>query len=87
MSMKIPLVCSAANGLAELVSDEETALVPAENTPNEIAHSIERFADNRELRKKLTDVASRYCENFSVPNHIEAIEKIYVELLNNNEYD
>lgn len=87
MSMKIPLVCSAADGLAELVSDEETALVPAENTPKEIAHSIERLAGNRDLRDKLADAASHYCENFSVPNHIKVVENIYVELLNNNEYD
>jgi len=87
MSMKIPLVCSAVDGLAELVSDEETALVPADNTPKEIARSIERLADNRELCDQLAEAASHYCENFSVPKHIEAIENIYVELLNNNEYD
>ncbi|MCK5269581.1 MAG: glycosyltransferase family 4 protein [Sedimentisphaerales bacterium] len=85
MSMKIPLVCSAADGLAELVSNEETALVPADNIPKEIAYSIERLADNREMCDQLTEAALCYCENFSVPKHIKAIENTYVELLNDNE--
>ena len=82
MRTKIPLVCSGVDGLAELVENEVTALVPDDNTPRQICHTIERLADDRALRKLLTDNAYLYSERFSVPNHVKAVQQIYFEILN-----
>lgn len=84
MRTKIPLVCSGTDGLAELVENEVTALVPVENTPQQICRSVERLADDGALRKLLTDNAYLYSERFSVQNHVKTIEQIYSEILNSD---
>jgi glycosyltransferase involved in cell wall biosynthesis len=79
--MKVPLICSGANGLAELVHDGETGIVTRENTPDEIAAAIQKLADDKNLRQQLIDNAYRFCERFNIDEHIKKIEQIYEQIL------
>jgi len=80
MRKKIPIICSGVGGMAEIAENEVTALVPAENNPRQISGCIERLAADQTLQKKLTENAYRSCEQFSVPNFVNAIRQIYFEL-------
>ena len=67
--------------MAELVENEVTALVTAENTPDEISRCIDRLANDPDLRKSLTDKAYDFCEQFSVENNVKAIQQIYYQMV------
>jgi len=81
MRMKVPLVCSGRDGLAELVEDGVTALVPPENTAEEIARAVKLLVKNKQLRQKLIDNAYEFSKQFSISEHVSQIENIYREVL------
>ena len=81
MRMKIPLVCSGVEGLGEIAIHEETALVPAENNPPEIARGVERLAGDGELQKRLTEAAYRFTKHFGIAEYVKAVEQVYREVL------
>lgn len=77
MSMSIPLVCSGVDGLAEIVTDGENALVASSNIPEEIADCIRRIADDSALGKRLADTAKENCNKYSVQEYITAFRCLY----------
>ncbi len=81
MRAKVPLVCSDADGLAEFVRHEENALVPSPNTPENIAACIERLALDPDLAGKISEAAYRGTETFGVENQIQALERVYRQVL------
>ena len=81
MSMKVPLVCSGVEGLAEIVTDDETALVTSQNTAEEIAGCIERLTGDEALRGRLAQAGRQRSERFSVAEYVRKIEQIYAELV------
>jgi len=84
MRKKIPMVCSDAEGLAELAENEVTALVPTDNTPQQICSCVDRLANDKTLQEKLTDNAYSFSEKFSIKNCVDAVQKIYFEVTNSN---
>ncbi len=82
MRMRVPIVSSGVDGLAELVTDGVTGLITKENTPEQIAVAIERLANDKQLRQRLIDNAYKFCERFDVDKHVKKIEKIYREIMN-----
>jgi glycosyltransferase involved in cell wall biosynthesis len=78
--MKIPLVASGVEGLAELVKHEQNALIPSHNTPQEIAECIRRLVDDTNLREKLIDNAYRFTEGFGVSQCVNAVWDAYMDL-------
>ena len=81
MSMKVPIVCSGVEGLAEIVTDGRTALVPSQNIAEEIAGCIERLAGDVALRQRLAAAGRQKSEEFSVGEYVRKIEQIYAELV------
>ena len=77
MRMKIPVVASGVDGMAELVTNGTTALVTGENTPEEIARCVERLTGDGELRKRLTEAAYSFSDRFGLSEHVKGIERIY----------
>ncbi|MFC1782087.1 glycosyltransferase family 4 protein [Planctomycetota bacterium] len=85
MRMRVPLVCSGVEGLAEIVTHEETALVPDENDPPEIARCVERLVNDKELHNKLADAAYQFTERFGINEYVRAVEQVYREVLGGRE--
>jgi len=81
MSMKVPLVCSGVEGLAEIATDDETALLTSRNTAEEIAGCIERLTGDEALRGRLAQAGRQKSEEFSVGEYVRKIEQIYAELV------
>jgi len=77
MSMRVPLVTSRADGLAEIVTDGHTALAPCENTPEQLARCIERLVQELPLRDELNGNAAIKVQEFSVPRLVDRIANIY----------
>jgi len=80
MSMRVPLVCSGVEGLAEITVNGENALVTDANTPEEIVNCIKRIADNSALGKQLADTAKENCRKFSVPEYVTAFRRLYSKI-------
>ncbi|UCD80716.1 MAG: glycosyltransferase family 4 protein, partial [Desulfobacterales bacterium] len=78
----IPVIGTACGGIPEIVQHDLTGiLIPAEN-PVPLAHAIEELAENREKRMKLGRQATRWiAANFSLTNHVAAVEGLYFQLL------
>ena len=81
MRMKVPIVCSGVDGLAELVTDGVTGLITKENTPEEIADAVQCLANDKKLQRQLIDNAYNFSEQFNVGEHVKKIEKIYSGVL------
>jgi glycosyltransferase involved in cell wall biosynthesis len=85
MRMKVPVVCSGVNGLAELITNCVTGLITQQNVPEEIAVNIQNLAKDKELQEKLSDTAYTFSEQFNVRNHIRKLQKIYSQVLSRGE--
>ncbi|MHC4951847.1 MAG: glycosyltransferase family 4 protein, partial [Planctomycetota bacterium] len=77
MSMNVPLVCSVAEGLAELVKNRQTALTLKENTPDTIASCILELSRNKDLQEQLKTNASSFCLQFGTQQFTQKIEALY----------
>lgn len=77
----IPVVCTPAGGLADVVVDGENALVLEPGNSSDLARQLERMMSDEVLRKNLRNAALRMVEEKFSPKQIGAqLEKIYREL-------
>ena len=81
MQMRIPLVCSGVDGLAEFVEDGYTALIPSSNTPANIAECVEKLIKDSALWQVIAENAYKQVQQFSVVKQVEAINRLYAEIL------
>lgn len=81
MSMHIPLVSSAVDGLAELVIDRETAMVTEANNSKQISDCIDMLTKDKQLSDRITDAAYEFSSKFGIPQYIRAVEQVYENLM------
>ncbi len=77
MRMKIPIVSSGKEGLAESVENRVTGLVTRENNPDELCLCIRTLAEDEGLRNQLVEAAYTFSEQFRPEEQIKKIERIY----------
>lgn len=82
MRTKVPIVTSGVDGLGELVNSEQTGLVTAKNTAEEICRAVERLVADQPLRERIAEAAYAFSEQFGTKAYLEKIQKVYNELLN-----
>jgi len=82
MRMKVPVICSAAGGLIEIVTDNQNGLVSASNSPQEFAENIEKLFKDSKFRQELVDNAHTFAEKFSIPEQVTSVEYLYDRLFN-----
>ncbi|MBN1766702.1 MAG: glycosyltransferase family 4 protein [Sedimentisphaerales bacterium] len=81
MSMKIPLVCSGVEGLGQLVTHRQHALVLQDNTPAGICDCIHQVLTDRPLRERLIKNASELCADYSVVEYGKKVLTLYEQVL------
>lgn len=81
MRMKIPVVSSGREGLAELVSDGVTGLVARKNVPEEICRCVQRLRDDADLRRRLAEEAYGFSGQFGLKEYLQKLRKVYMEVL------
>ncbi len=77
MSMRIPLVCSTADGLGEFIRDGENALALDTVTAGAIASRILELAGQPSLQETLRNNAVSYCRRFSAVSFCRQIGELY----------
>ena len=77
----IPVVCTAAGGLADVVADGVNALVVEPGNSDDLARQLERMMTDEGLRSRIVAKASQLIREQFSPEAINAqLERIYKEL-------
>lgn len=77
----IPVVCTAAGGLADVVADGVNALVVEPGNSDDLARQLERMMTDEGLRSRIVEKASQLIREQFSPEAINAqLERIYKEL-------
>ncbi len=80
MRMNIPVVTSSVGGLLEIIQNEKTGLLLDELSPERIAQSVERLAQDEALRQKLTREAEIFSRKFDGREQIGQLLEVYEKL-------
>jgi len=81
MRMKVPVVSSGVQGLAEIIKDQKTGLVTTDNTPTEIARCVQRLYKDELLRNELVKTAYQFCDRFSTVEYAKTMSRLYEQIL------
>ena len=81
MASGVPVVASRVGGLAEMLTDGETALLVPPNDPAALAGALRRLSQDAALRRSLSDRAKILVnEKYELTTMVRAIEAVYAEL-------
>ena len=81
MAAGVPIVASRVGGLAEMLKDEETALVVPPDNAEALAVALTRLQNEPELRLRLVADAKRLvCKKYDLRQRVRDIETVYEEL-------
>lgn len=81
---RVPVITADAGGMAEYVHHEVNGLLFKHRDYISLAQEMQRFVDDIEFAKRLGEKGYLYSEDGQIPsieNHVEAIEKIYSDIL------
>jgi colanic acid/amylovoran biosynthesis glycosyltransferase len=82
-AMRLPVVCTDADGLRENVVDGITGFVVPRRGPKALAEKLALLAGDPSLRERMGIAGrKRVSEKFQISAQIEAFEKLYISLLN-----
>jgi colanic acid/amylovoran biosynthesis glycosyltransferase len=82
-AMRLPVVCSDADGLAENVADGQTGFVAPRRDPEAMAAKLKLLAADYALRQRLGEAGRQRVSNcFQLADQIEAFERFYAQVLN-----
>lgn len=82
MAAGVSIVASRVGGLAEMLTDDATALLIVPNSASELALALTRMAEDESLRQKLASQAKLLVRSeYSLPKMIESLEGVYAALL------
>ena len=82
--LKVPVVATNVGGIPELVKNNETGLLVPPNNPQELAKSVNKLLENKQIADQLTNAGYEFIKNnmtwnIILPKYIE----FYESLLNN----
>jgi len=81
-AMRLPVVCSDADGLAENVADGQTGFVVPRRDPDAMAAKLKLLAGDYALRQRLGEAGrQRVSTHFQLADQIAAFEKFYEQVL------
>lgn len=81
MAAGCPIIASSVDGIAEVLRDEQTALLVPPDDPAELSHAINRFLDSASLRGTLAALASSDAQPYFAPNTARQLVAVYDRLL------
>ena len=81
-AMKLPVVCSDADGLPENVADGETGFVVPRRDPQALAQKLALLANNPALRQRMGEAGRRrVLKHFQIGEQIGRFSRFYEETL------
>jgi colanic acid/amylovoran biosynthesis glycosyltransferase len=81
-AMRLPVVTTDADGLAENVADGETGFVVPRRHPSALAERLRQLAVDPELRKRMGEAGRRrVLKHFQLEGQVAAFENLYARVL------
>lgn len=81
MAAGVPLIATRVGGLAEMLTDNQTALLIPPAGPNALAHAIVRLRNDPALQARITANAARLVrERYALPSTTAAVAAVYAAL-------
>ena len=82
LAVETPVVATDAEGIREIITNEESGCLYAQGQPRHLAYYVERLIRDKEFRKRLIENGSRVvAERFSDTAMAERTEELYRSLL------
>jgi len=81
MSVGVPVVATAVDGVCEIVVEEQTGLLTQPGEPAQLADGILRIRAEPELAERLVSGARREICEYSVERMVAQLEELYTELM------
>ena len=82
MAAGVPLIASRVGGLAEMLTDSETALLVPPNDPDALAAALSRLQSDRRLRAKLAAAALPVVHaRYALSPMLDAVTAVYEEVI------
>lgn len=79
MMAGLPVIATAVGGNPELVQDQKTGILVANNDHDALANAIEKLRGNVQMRRQFSEASRRHAlENFSIENMVRSYESIYL---------
>lgn len=76
MASGIPTVAIKANGVKDIITDEETGFLTSGNV-DDFSQAVLKLIDNKNLRKKMSRKAKEEAQNFSIERSTEKLLSFY----------
>lgn len=81
MAAGVPLIASRVGGLADMLTDSETALLVPPNDPDALAAALSRLQSDRRLRAKLAEAALPVVQSrYALASMLDAVTAVYEEV-------
>lgn len=81
-AMRLPVVCTDADGLSENVLDGETGFVVPRRNPEAMAEKLAHLAASPDLRRKMGEAGrQRVCSHFRIEDQISSFDRWYGDVL------
>ena len=80
MSMERTIVSTDVDGLGEVLTDEEDALIVPARNPHKLARALQRVLSNPPLAGALAQSAGKRSREFSIERTVERLQEVYEKL-------
>ncbi|HAW49950.1 TPA: hypothetical protein DCX16_03250 [bacterium] len=77
----IPVIATSVGGVVDLITDRKTGLLVPKKDPSALAEAIKQVLQNRELARKMADLARKEVNKYEEKRLIKDIEALYEELI------
>lgn len=75
--LNIPIITTDAGSITDFITDKKEGLIVAQRDSRDLARSLEKLLDNKELQKKLAKNAhTKALELFNIDTNVKEIEKL-----------
>jgi glycosyltransferase involved in cell wall biosynthesis len=81
MALGTPLVTTLMGGIADMVTDERSALVVPPGAPQDLAAALTRLSHDSDLRDRLRVGAREQVAGFTASSVVDRVENVYAGLL------
>ena len=81
-----PVIASQAGGVTEIIEHRVTGLLVNPKNTTELCNAMLELINSDELTSSISRSAKQYvCRQFSIENHIEKIQELYVKIFRHRE--
>jgi glycosyltransferase involved in cell wall biosynthesis len=81
MAAGLPIVASRVGGIPDLVKDGKNGLLVPPADSSALAKAISDLLEDKEKRKRMGEVGTKICQQYSTEAMVEQIDDLYRELL------